>query len=79
MRGPKDRAEIVVRTWILLTIAAAFKKTYPEADILDRCTTALAERLRGEFYEERQQLIHEIRTRGKRTGTLSPQNQGPWP
>jgi len=66
MRRPTDRAEIVVRTWIVSTIATAFKETYPEldvADVLDRCVTALAERLREEFREERQQLIEEIRTR----------------
>ena len=66
MRCSKDRAEIVVRTWIAPTIATAFKETYPEldvADVLDRCVMALTERLREEFREERQQLIEEIRTR----------------
>jgi hypothetical protein len=65
MRRPTDRAEIVVRTWILPTIAAAFE-TYQELDIagvLDRCVAALTERLREEFHEERQQLIEEIRLR----------------
>lgn len=63
MRRPTDRAEIVVRTWIVPTIATAFKETYPEldvADVLGRCVTALTERLREEFREERQQLVEEI-------------------
>jgi hypothetical protein len=66
MRRPTDRAEIVVRTWIVPTIAAAFETTYPEldvADVLNRCVAALTEKLREEFREERQQLIKEIRTR----------------
>jgi hypothetical protein len=66
-RRPTDRAEFVVRTWIVPTIAAAFE-TYPEldvADVLDRCVVALTERLREEFREERQQLIEEIRTRSR--------------
>lgn len=65
-RCPKDRAEIFVETWVIPTIAAAFKETYPElrvADVLDRCEAALTERLREELHEERQQLIEEIRTR----------------
>lgn len=65
MRRPTDRAEIIVRTWIVPTIAAEFKTTYPEldvADVLDRCVAALTERLREEFHEERRQLIDEIRT-----------------
>lgn len=66
MRQPTDRAEIVVRTWVVPTIAAEFKATYPEldvADVLERCVPALTERLREELQEERQQLIEEIRTR----------------
>jgi hypothetical protein len=66
MRCQEDRAEIVIRTWILPTVAAAFKETHPEldvADVLDRCAAALTERLREEFHEERQQLIGEIRIR----------------
>jgi hypothetical protein len=66
MRRPTDRAEIAVLTWIVPTVAAAFKETYPELDIanvLDRCVAALTERLREEFREERQQLIEEVRTR----------------
>ena len=45
-RRPTDRAEIVVRTWIVPTIAAAFE-TYPEldvADVLDRCAHGKAAR-----------------------------------
>jgi hypothetical protein len=64
-RRPTDRAEIVVRTWIVPTIAAACE-TYPEldvADVLDRCVAALTERLREAFRAERQQLIEEIRIR----------------
>jgi hypothetical protein len=65
MRRPKDRAETVVRTWTIPTIATAFE-TYPElavADVLDRCAAALTEKLLEEFREERQQqLNHEIRT-----------------
>ena len=51
MRRPTDRAVIVVRTWIIPTIAAAFE-SYPEldvADVLDRCTAALTEKLLDEF------------------------------
>src|SRR6516165_8401133 len=61
-RSRRDRCPDLIAP----TIATAFKETYPEldvADVLDRCVTALTERLREEFRGERQQLIEEIRTR----------------
>ena len=65
MRWSKDRAVIVVRNWIVPTIAAAFQN-HPQLDVnevLALCAAALSEELRRELREVRQQLIKEIRTR----------------
>jgi hypothetical protein len=64
---PKDRAGTFVETWVVPTIATAFREAYPKlnvTNVLERCAPALAEKLRDELHdEESQQLIHEIRTR----------------
>jgi hypothetical protein len=54
-----DRATVVVRTWVLPTIAAAFEN-HPQlnvSEVLALCHTALEQRLREEFAGERRQAV----------------------
>jgi hypothetical protein len=58
-----DRAAVVVRVWVLPTIAAAFEN-HPQLDVdevLALCRVALEQRLREEFEDVARQAANEVR------------------